>query len=210
MERKGNFPDCKDDQSACAKAPCEETGNKNDRRKHHHMVPVENTACGAAAVFHKPNSERAPEKNADKVADIKSYRKEKKNSASDDSGKIDHSDCGSEQKPDKAYFQGITVAFFDICQKIFEIADIFYLMGDKILDAEFRRTEGEIFSARKNLEKHVKNPDEPYEMEEGNLIEEIPAEHDVILFRHKKKQSSGNQQNRTAEQKFEFIDFSEF
>ena len=137
MKGKRNFPNCKNKNRKCAKAPGKETGNKNNGREHHHVVPVENSAGGAAAVFHEPYPERAPEKNADKVADIKSNGQEQKNSASDDSGEINRADCGGEQKPDYADFDGIAVAFFDICKKVFEISDVFDLSRNKIFYAEF-------------------------------------------------------------------------
>ena len=137
MKRKRNFPYNKNDDSTGAKAPGEKSRNKNNGRKHHHVVPVKNAAGRAAAVFHKPNPERAPEKNADKVADIKNNGKQKQNFAVDEPGKINDSDSNGEQKPYNSDFNGVAVAFFYVCEKIFEVADIFYLSRNKILDAEF-------------------------------------------------------------------------
>ena len=137
MEGKGNFPYCKNNKSACAKAPGEKTGNENDGGKHHHVVPVKNSAGRAAAVFHKPHPEGTPEKNADQIADIKGDGKNKKHISSDNSAEIENADCGGEQKPDDSDFYGVAVAFFDIGKEVFKVADIFYFPRDKIFDAEF-------------------------------------------------------------------------
>ena len=101
------------------------------------MVPVKNSAGCAAAVFHKPDTERTPEKNTDKVAYIKRNRKKKKHVSSDDPGKIKDSDNSNKQKPDSADFKGVAVAFFYVCKKIFKIADVFDLSRNKILKTEF-------------------------------------------------------------------------
>ena len=137
MKRKGNFPYYKNDYCAGAKAPGEKSGNENDRRKHHHMVPVENSAGRAAAVFHEPDTERTPEKHADKIADIESDGKNKKHISSDYSGEIKNSDHRDKRKPDKTDSDGIHIAFFDICKKIFKIADVLDFSRNKIFKTEF-------------------------------------------------------------------------
>ena len=137
MKCKGNFPYRKNNNRSGAKAPGEKSGNKNNGRKHHHVVPVKNPAGGAAAVFHKPNAERAPEKNADKVANIKSDGKNKKHVFTDYSGKIKRGNNGDKRKPDKADFKGVTVAFFNISKEIFEVLYVFDFSGNKIFKAEF-------------------------------------------------------------------------
>jgi len=137
MERKGNFPYRKNDYGNSAKAPGEKSRNKEKRRKHHDMVPVENSAGCAAAVFHEPDPERAPEKNADEVADIENDRKEQKHVSADYSGEIKRRNCSGKQKPDYSDFNGIPVAFFDVIQKVLKIADVFHLVGDEIIYAEF-------------------------------------------------------------------------
>ena len=137
MKRKGNFPNYKNDDSPGAKAPGEKSGNENDGGKHHHMVPVENSAGGAAAVFHKPDPESAPEKNADKVADVKSDGKNTKHVSSDNSAEIKRADCGDKREPDKADFNSVAVAFFDIGKKVFKVSDVFDFSRNEILKAEF-------------------------------------------------------------------------
>ena len=137
MKCKGNFPDYKNDYCADAKAPGKKSGNKNNGRKHHHMVPVEDSAGCAATVFHKPDPEGTPEKNADKVADVKSDGKNKKHVSADYSAKIKCADYGDKRKPDKADFNGVAVAFFDVFKKVFKVFDVFYLSRNKILKAEF-------------------------------------------------------------------------
>ena len=137
MESEGNFPNSKNDDCAGAKAPGKESGNKNNRGEHHHVVPVENSAGGAAAVFHEPDAERAPEENADKVANIECNGENKKEVSADDSGEIKNSENRSERKPCKTDFNGVAVAFFDICKKVFEIFDVFDFSRDKIFYMEF-------------------------------------------------------------------------
>ena len=137
MKREGNFPDYKNDDSTGAKAPGEKSGNENDGGKHHHVVPVENPAGGAAAVFHKPDPERTPEKNADKVADIESDGKNKKHVLADNSAEIKRADYGDKREPDKADFDCVAVAFFNIGKKIFKVSDVFDFSRNEILKAEF-------------------------------------------------------------------------
>ncbi len=137
MESKGNFPYCKNDNCAGAKAPGEKSRYKNNGRKHHHVVPVEDAAGCAAAVFHKPYPERTPEKNADKIAYIKRNGKNKKHVSADNSGEIESAHSSNEQKPDDSDFKGVAVAFFDIREKIFEAAYVFDFSRNKILYAEF-------------------------------------------------------------------------
>ena len=137
MKREGNFPNHKNDYRAGAKAPGEKSGNENDGGKHHHVVPVENPAGGAAAVFHEPDPERTPEKNADKVADIESDGKNKKHVLADNSAEIKRADYGNKREPDKADFDCIAVAFFDIGKKIFKVSDVFDFSRNEILKAEF-------------------------------------------------------------------------
>ena len=137
MKRKRNFPDYKNDNCAGTKAPCEKSGNKNKGREHHHMVPVKNPAGCAAAVFHEPDTERTPEQNADKVANIKSNRENKKHISADYSGVIKCGNHSGQSKPGKTDFEGVTVAFFNICKKVFKILDVFNFSRNKILDMEF-------------------------------------------------------------------------
>ena len=210
MERKGNFPNSKNNNCACAKAPGEETGNKYDRGEHHHVVPVEDSAGGAATVFHEPNTERAPEQNADKVANIKCNGENKKHISADDSGEIKCCNSGGEGKPCKTDFKGIAVAFFNICKKVFKIFDVFNFSRNKILDVEFGRTDGKIFSAGENLEKHIDYPDKPKEMENGNFLKEIPTAHNIKLLRNKNPKANSCDKSKAAEKEFSFINFSEF
>ena len=137
VKRKRNFPYNKNDDSAGAKAPGEKSRNKNQGRKHHHMVPVENAAGGAAAVFHEPHPERAPEKHANKVANVKSHREKKKNVAVDYSGKIKCANRSTKNTPRKSYFYGVAVAFFYVFHKVLYVADVFDFGGNKIFKAEF-------------------------------------------------------------------------
>ena len=99
MESKGNFPGRKNNYRNAAKAPGEKSRNKKQGRKHHNMVPVENPAGCAAAVFHKPNPEGTPEKNADKVADVERNGKKQKHIFSDNAGEIKNCYHGGKRKP---------------------------------------------------------------------------------------------------------------
>ena len=101
------------------------------------MVPVKNAAGGAAAVLHKPNPKRAPEKNADEVTDIESDGKNKKHVSADNSGEIKRTDGGDQQEPDKTDFDGVPVTFFDVFKKVFKVSDVFDLSRNEILKAGF-------------------------------------------------------------------------
>ena len=46
-------------------------GDEQKRREHHKMIPVEDTAGGAAAILHKPNAKRTPEQHADQITHVK-------------------------------------------------------------------------------------------------------------------------------------------
>ena len=77
MEQYAKLPCNKDYQRAYKQRACKKAVNKHKRRKHHKMVPVENAAGSTATRFHH-QSERAPEKNAYKVANVKRYANHKK------------------------------------------------------------------------------------------------------------------------------------
>ena len=79
VEVKAKLPDQQYNERANKKGKSKEAGNKHKGRKHHEVIPVENTAGGAAAVFHKDDAEGAPEQYADQVTKIKHGRDQKKN-----------------------------------------------------------------------------------------------------------------------------------
>ena len=210
MKSKGNFPKGKNDNCSCAKAPGKESRNKNKGREHHHVVPVKNAAGGAAAVLHKPNTEGAPEKNTDKVTNIKSNGENKQKVASDYSGKIKCANHGNKCKPCKTDFDGIQIAFFDVIHKVLKLFDMFYFAGTKILKAELGGTDGEEFSAGEDLKKHIHKPNCPKEMENGKFLKEVHAAHNVKFFRCKEEKHHSCNKNKTAEKEFCFVYFSEF
>ena len=60
MELEGELPNKENYKGYSAKAPCIHAGDEEKGSEHHDMVPVEDAASGAAAVFHKPNAEGTP------------------------------------------------------------------------------------------------------------------------------------------------------
>ena len=50
-------------------SPCEKSRNKQERREHHEVIPVEYPACGTALIAQE-KPERTPEKYADKICHI--------------------------------------------------------------------------------------------------------------------------------------------
>ena len=57
-------------------APGEEVADKQHRREHHKIAPVEDAAVDTAAVLDKIILERAPDDHADQVADIIKHRQQ--------------------------------------------------------------------------------------------------------------------------------------
>ena len=47
-------------------------------------------------------------------------------------------------------------------------------------------------------------------MENGKFLKEIPAAHNIELFRNKDPEADGCDKSETAEKEFSFIDSSEF
>ena len=70
-DKDAKLPYSKGDYRHCKKRKGIEADYKHHRCKHHKMIPVKNTAGGAAFVLHN-KTEGTPYKNTDKVAYIKS------------------------------------------------------------------------------------------------------------------------------------------
>ena len=71
MQKGSDLPQYEHDHRHHHKAAGKKAGNEDQRAEHHQVIPVENAAGGAAAVFHKELAERTPEKHTDQVTDIK-------------------------------------------------------------------------------------------------------------------------------------------
>ena len=70
MTEGSPFPNEKYNDRKRHKAFCKKTVHENQRTEHHQMIPVENTAGGAATVFHNKVPEGAPEQHANQIAYI--------------------------------------------------------------------------------------------------------------------------------------------
>ncbi len=82
------------------------------------MVPVEDSAGRAAAVFHKPHTEGTPKQNADNIADVKCRCDNKHEPIIDKTGeKMEHTDADDECCPHKANFYSVAVALYDVLYK---------------------------------------------------------------------------------------------
>ena len=78
------------------------------------MVPVENAAGGAATVFHKPYTERTPEKYADEVADVEKHTDDHENAFGNQTCEIKYPESRGKSKPYSAYDKGIFIALFNV------------------------------------------------------------------------------------------------
>ena len=75
VEENAHFPNKPNDKREEKETPCIDAGDKEERCEHHQMVPVKDSAGGAATGLHK-KSEGAPDQNANQVADIENNRNE--------------------------------------------------------------------------------------------------------------------------------------
>ena len=66
---EGDFPPEEQDDGGGKKTPRIELSDKEERREHHGVIPVIDSASAAALVFQKPGLERAEKQNADHIAD---------------------------------------------------------------------------------------------------------------------------------------------
>ena len=99
MQTDAGFPKDKQEQGNAEQTPCVEVGQKDQRGKHHGVIPVVNTAGAAAFIFHEPCLEWAEEENADHITDRIEQTDEKQNARIEDIGIIKCADDRVQQKP---------------------------------------------------------------------------------------------------------------
>jgi len=75
IEENAQFPDQEDGNGQSKKTPGVEAFYKEQRREHHQMIPVEDAACGAAAVLHQ-QTKRTPDQHTDEITHIEDNRNE--------------------------------------------------------------------------------------------------------------------------------------
>ena len=64
-----NLPANEQQQRQSQQAPRVKPGNKQERRKHHCVIPIINPAGRAAAISHHPRLERTEKQNANQITD---------------------------------------------------------------------------------------------------------------------------------------------
>ena len=165
------------------------------------MVPVENAAGGAAAVFHKPYPEGAPEKHADKVADIKSNAYEQEHSSADNAGEIEGADDAVEDYPDQTHKNGVFIGLDYKTDKFFVAAQHIILEGLEGAFEKLLRARGPISFGGDKLHYHVHHPDHPHNVEKAEAVKDMEAVHNIKLPGRENKQQSAYYKNRAAEYK---------
>ena len=88
MTEQSDFPAQHYNQAGKEKAPRQEVSDKQQRREHHKMSPVENAAVHTASVFHEEALERAPQNHADQVSHVVKKRQHYKFFGVDNAGHI--------------------------------------------------------------------------------------------------------------------------
>ena len=83
----------------CQQAPVKQRGDKQERRKHHGIVPVINAAGNTAFVLHKPCLERTEKQNTDHVAHGIGQTDQQENTAVDKAREVQHADDAVEHDP---------------------------------------------------------------------------------------------------------------
>lgn len=110
---KRRFPDHKHQQGQKKEAQGEKARREDEGTEHHQVVPIEDAAGSAAAVFQKEDPERAEEEHTDQVAYIKAYTEQKKLCLSQHPRTVEQTDRQSEEQPQQKDRSGGLVALAD-------------------------------------------------------------------------------------------------
>lgn len=147
-----------------------EAPGKNQGRKHHQVVPVEDAAGGAAAVFHdKP--EGAPDQHTDQITDIEHHRDHKKAGPVQPAGKIQAADGGDKQAPEQEHLVGRLGGGNDILAQGL-IVD-FFPDGPEAVGKKFLGAQGHLVPDGHDLQKHIGYPNRPQQVQGGGEAEKV-------------------------------------
>ena len=99
MSFQRDLPANEQQQRKTEQTPCIESGNKQERREHHCVIPVIDPAGRAAAIAHHPCLKRAEKQNTDHIADCIRHTDQQKNPLIDPSRQIRRADCTVQKQP---------------------------------------------------------------------------------------------------------------
>ena len=95
----GDLPADEQKQGTEEDAQREKIPDKNQRCKHHRIIPIVNSAACTAFVLHKPGLKGAEEQNADHVANRERKTDQEQNPRIDDMCVVQHTDRRVERDP---------------------------------------------------------------------------------------------------------------
>ena len=171
------------------------------------MIPIENSAGGAAAGFHD-QPEGAPDQNADQVTHIEKDRNDKKQALMEKPYVIECADQSDEQTPEKEnlirrFGGGDHITFqsgaIDLFQNGFEAS------GKQFLGAE-----REFVFDRNDLLEHIKKPDKPKQMKDRKPLEELHAIQDIKNIGLGEAEEDADEENDAPGYQPEHVSFSDF
>ena len=166
---KRRFPDHKHQQGQKKEAQGEKARREDEGTEHHQVVPIEDAAGSAAAVFQKEDPERAEEEHTDQVAYIKAYTEQKKLCLSQHPRTVEQTDRQSEEQPQQKDRSGGLVALADERAQgrpVRSTPGRDTAAGELLLG-----TERHMPAQGEQLEDHVARPDQPEQVEHGKTAE---------------------------------------
>ena len=134
------------------------------------MIPVENSAGGAASGSHQ-QAEGTPHQHANQITDIETYTNQKELMFSDDARSIQNTDRCDQCTPEKEHFVCRFRGGYNISAKGF-IVD-FLPNGLKTVGKQLLRSQRDFVFDGDDLQDHICHPNEPKQMEQGRHGEEI-------------------------------------
>ena len=171
MTEGGDFPYCKHDDRKDHQAAGKETSNEKKGTEHHQMIPVENTAGGAAAVLHDKVPERTPKQNTDQVANIEKSCYPKQTKITENAFCMQQTERRGQRTPQNEDH----ICTFGCCfqsygkftdgQGIFCFAEV---NTKRLLGAQRSNN----LSGRNKLGQHITDPYNPQKMEQGGFGKE--------------------------------------
>ena len=175
-----------------------ETADEDQGREHHQVIPVEDPAGGAAAVFHH-QTEGAPDQHADQVAYIEKYGDQKKSGLSKNPGEIKNADGSNQGPPDDENFISGLCCVDDIAVKGFVID--FILHGPEAAGPELLGAQRHLIPDGDDLLDHIHNPQQPKNMEKRKTGEKVQAVQNPEGFGGSVSSCAAKQKNKdTADQ----------
>ena len=99
VQMGGHFPADEQEQGQAKQRACKKVADESQGREHHGIIPVVDTATGAAFIFHEPGLKRAEKQDADHVAYRKSQADQQQDPLVQNAGKIQRADDSVEGDP---------------------------------------------------------------------------------------------------------------